>query len=284
MGLTDLDVILCRNVLIYFDERTVGEVARRLLAALAPGGWLLTAASDPVLGPIAGIETVTTPFGVAYRRPEALRARPVPSVPAAADPTPCPQRRGPSTPSASPVPEATRKPPQRRAPAASRGSAPTPGTGAQPPCELEAESFRSLADAGLTRTALARVERALKDDPMCAELHFVDAVLRVELGRLDEALASCQRALYLEREQPFFRFYLAWIQQRLGLLQRAEAGFRRTLALCGALAPDAAIPHSEGMTAATLEHAARFHLAQLGRPERSAPGGEAPGGRAPQRE
>jgi tetratricopeptide (TPR) repeat protein len=126
------------------------------------------------------------------------------------------------------------------------------------------------------------VDRALKDDPMCAELHFVDAVLRVELGRLEEALASCQRALYLEREQPFFRFYLAWIQQRLGWIDRAEAGFRRTVALCGALSPDASVAHSEGMTAATLEQAARFHLAQLGRPERSAPGGAAPGGRAPE--
>ncbi|WP_338663599.1 protein-glutamate O-methyltransferase CheR [Pararoseomonas sp. SCSIO 73927] len=35
------DVILCRNVLIYFDEASRAEAARNLHAALAPGGFLL---------------------------------------------------------------------------------------------------------------------------------------------------------------------------------------------------------------------------------------------------
>jgi chemotaxis protein methyltransferase CheR len=39
------DVVLCRNVLIYFDPRTAGEVLRRLVGALRPGGVL-------VLGPV----------------------------------------------------------------------------------------------------------------------------------------------------------------------------------------------------------------------------------------
>ena len=39
------DVVLCRNVLIYFDPRTAGAVLRRLAGALRPGGVL-------VLGPV----------------------------------------------------------------------------------------------------------------------------------------------------------------------------------------------------------------------------------------
>ena len=34
------DVIFCRNVLIYFDRKTTGEVVARLADALRPGGYL----------------------------------------------------------------------------------------------------------------------------------------------------------------------------------------------------------------------------------------------------
>jgi len=64
-----MDLILCRNVLIYFDPQTIRGVARRLYESLAPGGWLLTAASDPLLGDAAPFDHVTTDAGVFYRRP-----------------------------------------------------------------------------------------------------------------------------------------------------------------------------------------------------------------------
>ena len=48
-GTWSMDLILCRNVLIYFDRETVHHVARRFHNALAEGGWLLTASSDPPL-------------------------------------------------------------------------------------------------------------------------------------------------------------------------------------------------------------------------------------------
>src|SRR5262249_24020188 len=44
-------------------------VARRLFESLSPGGWLITASSDPPLGARAPFETVTAEAGVFYRRP-----------------------------------------------------------------------------------------------------------------------------------------------------------------------------------------------------------------------
>src|SRR5262249_19310931 len=55
-----------------FDPETVRGVARRLYESLAPGGWLLTASSDPPLGGDAPYETVVTDAGVFYRRPADL--------------------------------------------------------------------------------------------------------------------------------------------------------------------------------------------------------------------
>ncbi|NND95760.1 MAG: hypothetical protein HKN47_00355 [Pirellulaceae bacterium] len=68
-GLANLDLILCRNVLIYFDRTTVDEISERLFRCLAPGGWLITASGDPSLRVGAGFSTVMTDHGTFYQRP-----------------------------------------------------------------------------------------------------------------------------------------------------------------------------------------------------------------------
>jgi chemotaxis protein methyltransferase CheR len=48
-GLGDFDVVLCRNVLIYFDDETVVDVVRRLGDSLRPGGALFVGVSESLL-------------------------------------------------------------------------------------------------------------------------------------------------------------------------------------------------------------------------------------------
>src|SRR5690606_17546707 len=67
-GLWGMDVILCRNVLIYFDRETVTRVARGLVATLSDDGWLVLGASDPAIGELVDVEVHVTPGGIAYRR------------------------------------------------------------------------------------------------------------------------------------------------------------------------------------------------------------------------
>lgn len=68
-GIWGMDVILCRNVLIYFDEPAVERVARRLIASLSDDGWLLPGPSDPAIAPFVDCDVVMTDAGLAYRRP-----------------------------------------------------------------------------------------------------------------------------------------------------------------------------------------------------------------------
>src|SRR5579884_1337401 len=49
-GLGPFDGILCRNLLIYFDEEMRRRVCERLSAELAPGGWLLLGSAENLLG------------------------------------------------------------------------------------------------------------------------------------------------------------------------------------------------------------------------------------------
>ncbi|MEW5928744.1 MAG: protein-glutamate O-methyltransferase CheR, partial [Gemmatimonadota bacterium] len=67
-GAWGMDLVLCRNVLIYLDDATTRHVAARLLESLAPDGWLFLGASDPPLAGLVPCEVVQTGAGVAYRR------------------------------------------------------------------------------------------------------------------------------------------------------------------------------------------------------------------------
>ncbi|HVI51895.1 MAG TPA: protein-glutamate O-methyltransferase CheR [Candidatus Sulfotelmatobacter sp.] len=46
----DMDVIFCRNLLIYFDRETQEQVLRQLLSHLAPGGYLILGHTDSIAG------------------------------------------------------------------------------------------------------------------------------------------------------------------------------------------------------------------------------------------
>jgi chemotaxis protein methyltransferase CheR len=55
-GLPTFDVIFCRNVLIYFDVPSKGDVLRRLAAQLAPGGVIVLGGSETTLGVTDALE------------------------------------------------------------------------------------------------------------------------------------------------------------------------------------------------------------------------------------
>ena len=47
-GTSTQDLILCRNVLIYFDRECVAEIMKKLSVSLAENGYLILGASDPI--------------------------------------------------------------------------------------------------------------------------------------------------------------------------------------------------------------------------------------------
>jgi chemotaxis protein methyltransferase CheR len=89
LGGGGFDLIVCRNVLLYFEREALGRVAATLAAALVPGGWLVTSPTDPPLPGDVGLEHVVTPAGIMYRRP-AARALPAPALPAVSPPAAVP--------------------------------------------------------------------------------------------------------------------------------------------------------------------------------------------------
>ncbi len=71
LGAHDLDLIVCRNVLIYFDAHDIRHVTRKLVDSLAPGGWLVLGACDTPPASDLPLESFVTPGGLIYRRTDA---------------------------------------------------------------------------------------------------------------------------------------------------------------------------------------------------------------------
>ena len=103
------DVVLCRNVLIYFDAQTRAQVVQRLAEALQEGGYLFVGYSETLRDDDA-FEAIRDDDGVIWRKraAEQLR-RPAPKLePPARSPSLLPEPVAPVT---APAPPAKEKPP-----------------------------------------------------------------------------------------------------------------------------------------------------------------------------
>jgi chemotaxis protein methyltransferase CheR len=69
-----MDVIFCRNVLIYFDIETKSKILDRLAACLADDGYLVLGAAETVIGLSDALRLVEGHRGLYARAPGKARA------------------------------------------------------------------------------------------------------------------------------------------------------------------------------------------------------------------
>jgi chemotaxis protein methyltransferase CheR len=284
-----LDLVLCRNVFIYFERDVVAAVARRLHAALADGGWLLTGLADPPLGAFAPFQSVSTKAGVVYMKPgrgEAAGVRWGAGIAALSSPalplTSIPTRAPPPTPTRTPPPAPTRAPtasppptpdPVARAHALSRsGDWASVLDLADALLETAAGAatlVRAAANAGDLGRADALSARAVERHPLAAELHLLRGAALAEVERIDDALTAIRRALYLDRGLEIAHATLAGLLARRRDVDGAQRAWRTVRRLCAARAADEVLPLADGVCAGRLSEIASAQLSILGgEPER----------------
>ncbi len=243
VGAWGMDLVLCRNVLIYLDPATVRHVAERLMEALSPDGWIFLGASDPPFSDLVRCEVVETEAGLAYRRPRRAVAAAAPPAPRAPEPDrPAPARVAPAPAAPAPVPE----------PAADEGA------------EGAVLRVRALADEGRTREAADVCVAALDRHGASAELLYLHAVLLLEARRFAEAAAAARRALYLDRSMIVAHLALGSALTQAGDAEGARRALRNAAALLDVLPAGEAVPDSGGGTAGRLLAGVRAQLRVLG--------------------
>ena len=246
-GAFGMDLILCRNVLVYFGHQTAGRIAARLFDCLAEGGVLLTAGADPRLGEYAPFEVEVTRAGLVYRRPGPAPARAVPA------------RLAPAAP---PRPWGlfdARKVADREEPAPTKAVP-------QPEPDLGREAFLRVMGHANAKGALGAeriAQAALRRHPLDAQLHYLRAALLLALDRDEEAEHEAQRALYLDRSLAVAHFLLGTILRKRGARPGALRAFRNVRDLCAARPSDEELPAGAGEQTGALRSAASAEMERL---------------------
>ena len=199
------DLILLRNVLIYFraelQRAVVAEAARRL----APDGWLFLGGSETLWRIQDCLVPVDLGDCFGYRHPR-------PGEPAAA-----PRRA--SSPSA----------PPRAAPAPVAPAPASPPAGGPTPAERLLAAIAHL-EADRAPEAEREAAAALESDPADPAAHALAGLLHDLGGRAAEAVEALRAALYLEPDLVQVRLLLAGCLRRLGEAAHAERHYREVVA------------------------------------------------------
>ncbi len=233
-----LDVIFCRNVIIYFDQPTIVGVMERFYESLRPGGWMFLGYSESLFKISTRFEMVEVGGTFAYQRPLGTNRKPpapVTSVvrPSAPPPPPQPQRSPtdvesvlrnlkrqaaivpppPPRPSAPPQPLVRPQPPPRKT-----------------PVERLAEVVEAIEKGDFPKAL--RTVRALADeepDDLAARLTLGN--VHALMGNLDEAREAYQYALSREALCVEARLYTALAEMQGGELEPAKLELTRALFL-----------------------------------------------------
>jgi chemotaxis protein methyltransferase CheR len=278
-----MDMIFCRNVLMYLAPEQAKKVVHNLYHALAEGGWLIVSPSETSQLLFAAFQTVNIPGAILYRKASAGS----PSIAAVPPQAPRSQTHAAEMsepwPSALPDVEATAQevvPRQTGAadaiPAASSTGLPQnsymqalelyqQGRYAEvanrlselcAPDHTNAQAMALLARACANQGRLAEArrwcDRALAADRLNAGLYYLQATILQEQGVLEETILALKRTLYLD---PHFVLAhcalgtLAWRQKRL---KDAAKHFEHAMSLLSARQQDEILPESDGMTAGRL--------------------------------
>jgi len=254
-----LDLILCRNVFIYFDPITVAQVMAKLHASLAPGGCLLLGTSDLMDSTtLRGFElhTLTNAFYL-VRHGDAV---PAPALDEAA-----PRIEAASWQPAPTEPEPTEEavaPPPRKS---QTGIADiirllSAESWAEALAEVELRQqagddgaviwqFRAkaLANLGRGREALEACDRSLAADPTDKHTHFIRALVLIELNRLVAAEEALKRTIYLDRNFVEAHFQLGLLRLRRDQRASGLKSLRNALSIADATTPDRRLHDAAGM-------------------------------------
>lgn len=229
-GLHTAELVLCRNVFIYFHRDAVDSALRRFQQVLSPGGYLLAGHTELHGQNLGALRPVSLPGSVVYQRGDAVGAAPAPPVPL--------------TRPAVPVTAASRPTPVAAAETVRRGG----GSDAT----LFAQAAWLAAERGESEAARQWCQRALAADVLQPLAYYVLAQLAEDEGEPALALELLQRVSFLDPNLHAAQLDLATAYERNGEARRARQTRQAVLAGLTALPPATIIDPPGELTAGEL--------------------------------
>lgn len=265
-----MDVIFCRNVLMYFAPEQAERVIRGFHHALLDGGWLLVSPSELSHVHKSPFAAVTFPGAILFKKDfqgQAVQSSTVPPAfapePMAFAPVPTPE---PAIPRQAKIASSSVEPPKRPSltpyeqalacyeqglytEAANLLAGQTKDT--MPP-QAVALLARAYANQGKLTEALGACERAIVAERVSPIYHYLRATILQEQGSDDEAISSLKRALYLDPRFVLAHFALGNLVRGRGRETEARKHFANAAKLLSSSRPGDTVPESDGLTAGRL--------------------------------
>jgi chemotaxis protein methyltransferase CheR len=245
-GTNAMDVILCRNVLMYFTPEHQRRVATALYRCLVDGGCLLVnpAEAGSSLFPMFAMENIGGV--ILYRK----ILKPIRDKYGSPEPfVPPPLSVAPELPG--PVEHLVPELPEQAV------FAPAPFPVAATSCEDRLAKARTCADQGRLADALISCREAIAAERTNPVAHFLYAIICHELGRLEEAVAALRKVLYLDQDFVLAHHALGGLYRRLGKRKESRHHFAAALDLLVARGREEVVPESDGMTCGRLAESVR---------------------------
>lgn len=281
-----MDVIFCRNVLMYFTPDRARMVVERLHRSLVDGGWLIVSPCEASQLLFSQFKAVNFSDAILYRKEsagvggqgavprdlglaDARQFVPIPPLPAGIRFPPPPLRAPiprPPVPDSRPSFSASRSlPPYEEALALyERGCYPEAEeklaaflTANRADAEATVLQCRVCANQGKLAEARELLEQAIGADRLKAGLHYLRAMILQEQGAIDEAITSLKRALYLDQDLVLAHFSLGNLALRQRKMKESRKHFANALSLLDRYGPADILPESEGLPAGRLREIIR---------------------------
>jgi chemotaxis protein methyltransferase CheR len=272
----EVDLVLCRNVTIYFDRATTRALVGRLHDTLRDGGYLFLGHAETLWQVSDDFHLVTLGDAFVYRRDDAADASgrerrmvlPDRRAPGKSERWGVERRQGrerrnlptPSRPSGlvatigrvltTPIGPSARPTPPPGAPTVPP-TAPPAVTTTQPEPAPISQVRRALA-AGQYAEAAELAEQMAQAEPLAADAHYLRGVALTNLGRDADALIELRKAIYLDPGLGFAHFLLAGALNRLGEAVAAARSYRAAAEMLERIPADVAPEELGGRSAAEL--------------------------------
>ena len=243
-NLSAFDLIVCRNVMIYFGPERMQRMIRQFHDCLVPSAWLLVGPAEPNMTFFKSFRTVNAPGVTLYQK--AAESASAPSADgfsiAAPPPSPPPSRQ------ISSVPKARASESTGPAVAGSTFAAPT------------LKDVRDHADRGAWEDAARCCEHLLEKDNLNSAVHFYHALVQEQMRKHSEAERSLRRAIYLDRQSVLAHYYLGLLLQSRGDSLQAARSLENTYELLRPRRDDEVFADADGITVAELKQLAKMHI------------------------
>ena len=225
---THLDLILCRNVMIYFAPEGVRRLIGQIYEFLAEGAWLAVGGAESNIENYKAFRTVTAEGARLFQKAA----------------------------------------PPKRLEVATEFPRAACVTAAGPPAEAcailraqaDVDGLRELADRGDWQGAARHGQRLLERDRLNSTAHFYQALVFENLGVPGEAARFLRQAIYLDRNFALAHYHMGLALDRGRHTRAAARSFENVLKVLKDMPGEAAVRAGPGITVTALRELARMRI------------------------